>query len=116
MLNPQRLSIFNRVALLAAFILLSAASLPAVLAHSKTHAVVIEAMQFSPKVLEVSPGDTVIWINKDAFPHNVTSTKSSFSSGDIATDGSWKFKAGQKGFYPYVCTLHPTMQGTLLVK
>jgi plastocyanin len=86
------------------------------LAEPKTHTVVIEAMQFSPKVLEVNAGDTVVWVNKDAFPHNAIATEGGFQSKEIAPNGSWRFKAMTKGTFPYICTLHPTMKASLLVK
>jgi plastocyanin len=38
----------------------------------KLHKVVIEAMKFSPEKIEVNVGDTVVWENRDPFPHNVT--------------------------------------------
>lgn len=82
----------------------------------KVHTVVIEAMRFAPEVIEVSVGDTVIWKNQDAFPHTVTADNRSFDSGEIATERSWKFKAVKKGVHPYICTLHPTMKGRLVVK
>lgn len=82
----------------------------------KTHTVVIEAMRFSPQVLEVSSGDTVVWINKDAFPHNAIATGHGFQSKDIAPDDSWKFKAVKKGTFSYICTLHPTMKAVLVVQ
>ena len=34
--------------------------------------VIIEGVKFSPPSLSVSKGDTVIWVNKDFFPHTVT--------------------------------------------
>jgi plastocyanin len=85
-------------------------------ATPNTHIVIIEAMQFDPTPIEVTIGDTVTWKNKDAFPHTVTAENRSFDSGDIATNGSWKFKASKKGVFPYVCSLHPTMKATLVVK
>jgi plastocyanin len=85
-------------------------------AAPKTHTVVIEAMQFSPQVLEVKVGDTVVWVNKDAFPHNAVATVPGFQSKEIASDGSWKFKAVKKGTFPYLCTLHPMMKASLVVK
>lgn len=81
-----------------------------------THTVNIEALQFSAPNLEVKAGDTVIWKNKDAFPHNVTAANKGFRSGDIQSARSWKFKAGKKGVFPYVCTLHPGMKAVLTVK
>jgi len=85
-------------------------------AAGKVHVVMIEAMRYTPEVIEVKPGDTVVWQNKDAFPHTATAADRSFDSGSIASDGAWKFKVGRKGSFPYVCTLHPTMKATLVVK
>ncbi|RJF97023.1 copper-binding protein [Noviherbaspirillum cavernae] len=82
----------------------------------RTRTVVIEALRYTPQTLEVNSGDTVIWRNKDPFPHTVTSEGRGFDSGEIADGKSWKFKASQKGSFPYVCTLHPTMKGSLIVK
>ena len=85
-------------------------------AKPKVHTVVIEAMKFSPEVTEVSAGDSVVWINKDPFPHNVVADNRAFHSREIATNSRWKMKATRKGSIAYVCTLHPTMKGTLVVK
>ncbi len=81
-----------------------------------THTVDIEALKFSPPTLEVKAGDTVIWKNKDAFPHNVIAENKSFRSVDLQSGQAWKFKAGRKGIFPYVCTLHPGMKAVLIVK
>jgi plastocyanin len=83
---------------------------------SRTHTVDIEALKFSPPTLEVNAGDTVIWKNKDAFPHNAIAENKGFHSADIQSGQSWKFKAGNKGVFPYVCTLHPGMKAVLTVK
>jgi plastocyanin len=80
------------------------------------HTVLIDGMRFVPQTLEVKAGDTVIWRNKDPFPHNATAPGGVLASPDIATGASWKFKAGKRGSYAYVCTLHRTMTGTLIVK
>jgi plastocyanin len=88
----------------------------AALAASHTHVIVIEGMKFSPEVTEVHVGDTVVWKNKDFFPHSATAEDRSFDSKEIATGGSWKFKARKAGEFSYICTLHPTMKGRLIVK
>ena len=80
-----------------------------------THTVVIQATSYAPQVLTVQRGDTVVWINKDPFPHTVTAPHG-FDSKSIAADGSWKYRAGELGEFPYTCTFHPNMNGTLRVE
>jgi len=89
---------------------------PSVLAQAKTHTVTMEAVKFTPETIEVNVGDTVLWINKDPFPHNVTAVDRQFHSKDIGAGASWKLKTTQKGVFPYGCTLHPMMKATLVVK
>ena len=102
--------------LLLAVLLSGVSALSFAAPKSRTHTVEIEALKFSPAILEVMTGDTVIWKNNDAFPHNVTAENKGFRSADIQSGQSWKFKAGSKGVFPYVCTLHPGMKAVLTVK
>jgi plastocyanin len=76
----------------------------------------MEAVAFSPMTLEVKVGDTIVWKNSDPFPHNVTADNGQFHSGDIAPDQIEKITVDKPGRFPYVCTLHPGMQGVLTVK
>jgi plastocyanin len=103
-------------ALFSCLLLLQAGVGAGALAASATHTVVIADMKFAPETLTVKPGDTVVWVNKDFFPHTATAQDRSFDSREIATNKSWKYVAGAKGEFPYVCTLHPTMKATLIVK
>ncbi|HYC45565.1 MAG TPA: cupredoxin family copper-binding protein [Burkholderiales bacterium] len=97
--------------------LLLLAGYPApVLAAPTTHTVVIADMKFTPQSLTVKPGDTVVWVNKDFFPHNAKAADRTFESPDLATSKSWRYVAAKPGTFSYVCTLHPTMKGTLVVK
>lgn len=84
----------------------------------KVHEVKIRGMTFEPATLEVSAGDTVVWINEDFVPHTATSsaTPAAFDSGTLQPKQRWKFVAKAKGTFPYVCTLHPTMVGSLQVR
>jgi plastocyanin len=58
----------------------------------------------------------VTWINKDPFPHTVTSKEGRFDSREIAAGKSWSFTPRKAGAFAYVCTLHPTMKGVLRVE
>lgn len=81
----------------------------------RTHEVVIQGLQNVPETVTVKRGDIVLWINKDPFPHTVTSA-GAFDSGPITAGKSWRFTARRTGTYPYVCTLHSNMKGTLRVE
>ena len=96
--------------------LLQASAGMGALAASTTHTIVITDMKFVPETLTVSPGDTIVWVNKDFFAHTATARDKSFDSRDIPTSESWKYVATKKGVFPYICTLHPTMKATLIVK
>jgi len=80
-----------------------------------THTVVIDGVKYEPETVTVKRGDTIVWINKDPFPHTVTAT-GVFDSHEIAAGKSWKYTARKAGEYAYVCTLHPNMKGTLKVE
>lgn len=73
-------------------------------------------MRFSPQILTVHRGDRITWINRDPFPHTVTATDGKFDSHPISPDTSWTYVAAKTGEYDYVCTLHVTMKGRLLVR
>nr|WP_279635258.1 cupredoxin family copper-binding protein [Paraburkholderia lacunae] len=89
-------------------------------AAAKTYVIVIEQMRFNPPVLTVHRGDRVVWVNRDLFPHTATAaataTPTAFDSHEIQPDASWSYVARQAGSYPYLCTLHTTMRGTLIVQ
>ena len=70
---------------------------------------------FAPADLTVHAGDRVVWTNKDPYPHTATSKTGSFDSDDIKPARSWTFVAKKKGDFPYVCSIHPSMKGTLHV-
>lgn len=80
-----------------------------------THTVVIEATSYAPQRLTIKSGDTVVWINKDPFPHTVTAA-GHFDSKSIPSGGTWTYTARKPGTVPYTCTFHPNMQGQLIVE
>lgn len=101
---------------LAAAVLMTLA--PGARAAPAVHTIVIDGMRFIPRTVVVKRGDTVVWRNKDPFPHTATAAAAAGGpdSPVIAAGGSWRFRAAKPGRYPYLCTLHRTMAGTLVVK
>lgn len=84
-------------------------------AGTQTHTVRIEGMAFQPQRLAVKAGDTVVWENRDVVPHTATAP-GKFDSRHIAPGQRWTWRAGRKGSFNYVCTLHPGMKGTVEVE
>lgn len=113
-MNP-RTRIVVVVSLVAAVALLSISVGHGAAVKPAKHTVTIEAVQFQPTVVEARRGDSIVWINKDPFPHTVTST-GKFDSKEIQPGESWTYKVQQSGDLPYICTLHPTMKAALRVK
>jgi len=85
-------------------------------AAARVHTIAIEGTRFIPQAVAVRRGDTVVWHNKDPFPHTATAAAGGPASPIIAAGARWTYKATRRGSYPYVCTLHGTMTGTLVVK
>jgi plastocyanin len=81
-----------------------------------THTVVITGTAFKPATLTVKAGERVVWKNDDPFAHTVTSQKGHFDSKEVAAGQSWTYEATRTGEFPYICTLHRTMKGTLIVQ
>jgi plastocyanin len=104
-----------RLALACACGLLIAGSDAIAAGGSVRHTVMIEGTKYEPPTVTVKRGETVVWVNKDPFPHTVTA-KGAFDSHDIAAGKSWKYTARKAGEYAYTCTLHPNMKGTLKVE
>ena len=76
----------------------------------------IEGTAFEPRDITVSVGQTVVWVNEDPFPHNVSSASGGFRSGDLEPEAQWTLQPTTRGTFPYVCTLHPGMKGTVRVQ
>lgn len=72
---------------------------------------------YNPNAIEVRVGDTVTWINDDSSPHTVTSSSddSTFDSDVLRKGETFSFTFDKEGEYPYFCTLHPSMVGTVIV-
>lgn len=70
---------------------------------------------FSNTNLTVTIGGTVVWVNDDNMVHTVTANDGSFNSGDIQVNSSFSKTFNATGAYPYHCTYHSNMTGTIVV-
>jgi plastocyanin len=77
----------------------------------------MEGIAFEPAELTVAVGDTVTWTNNDSVPHDVTAD--SFSSGEpggMSGGVTFEHTFGEAGTFDYVCTVHPGMEGSVVVE
>ncbi|HEX4100187.1 MAG TPA: cupredoxin domain-containing protein [Pseudonocardiaceae bacterium] len=86
-------------------------------APSSPSTIVMKNFTFMPTPLTVAPGTKITVINQDQAPHTVTADDKSFDSGTISGGQRGEFTAPTKpGSYPYICTIHQYMKGTLIVQ
>lgn len=77
--------------------------------------VAILGLAFSPRSVTVQVGDIVSWTNGDAQAHTATSGRA-WTTGDIATGDSASIMFRTAGTFDYICAIHPTMTGRVVVR
>lgn len=76
---------------------------------------------YTPATLDIAPGTTVTWLNHDSIIHSVTSGSPDapgdlFDSGLFDQDQTFSYTFDEPGDFPYFCTRHTFMQGTVHVQ
>jgi plastocyanin len=69
---------------------------------------------FAPKTLTVPVGTTVTWKNHDGDAHTVTGA--GLKSKSFGMDATYAYTFTKAGTFAYVCSLHPQMKGTVVVR
>ncbi|MBT2467198.1 cupredoxin domain-containing protein [Streptomyces sp. ISL-66] len=77
----------------------------------------IQDFKFTPAEVKVTAGAKITVTNEDSAPHTLTATEGyAFDTGTIEAGKSATFTAPSKpGSYPFFCSIHPQMKGTLIV-
>lgn len=103
-----------RLGLAVALVALFALAVPPVLAASR--GVSIRDFAFAPKTVEIRVGDRVTWTNRDSVEHTATARNGSFDTGLLGEGDSRSVRFNVAGTYRYICTPHPSMTGTVVVR
>jgi plastocyanin len=74
------------------------------------------AFAYSPKSLTVRVGDTVRWDNKSAAPEGHNVNGDGLDSPIFHEGEDYVHRFSRAGTYNYICTLHPSMKGKVIVK
>lgn len=70
---------------------------------------------FTPGNLTVNRGTVVAWENTDTITHSVVSSSGLFR-GDVTPNGAFEHRFETSGAFPYSCTIHAGMAGTITVR
>ena len=89
----------------------SAAGEPA----ARLHVVVIEDFSFLPQRIEIRPGDSIEWVNRDLAPHSARATAGGWDSGALKRRASFRRTFAEAGTEAYFCAFHPQMRGEIVV-
>lgn len=76
--------------------------------------VTIKDFIFSPNSLTVKKGTKVTWINEDSVVHDVKAD--TFKSDSLNKGDKYKFTFNEKGTFDYICGIHPSMTGKIVVE
>jgi uncharacterized protein (TIGR03118 family) len=71
---------------------------------------------FAPPTLTITAGSQVQWTNQDAAAHTVVADRGGFSSSTLQHNQTYSQTFSSPGTYSYHCSIHPFMQGTIVVK
>ena len=110
----------NYPVLLIPMLLAGVAGAPAAAGEAKAAtppaAIEIHNFTFSPPVLTVSVGTTVVWTNQDDAPHTLLASDKRFRSAALDTGDKFSYTFAAPGDYHYTCGIHPMMKGEIIVK
>jgi len=76
--------------------------------------ITIRNFAFNPSIITIPKDSIVIWINEESALHRINSD---FFNSEIINRGeSFQFKFDNQGTYDYICGIHPSMKGQIIVQ
>jgi plastocyanin len=76
----------------------------------------IAGFAFVPAAIEVPLGGQVTWTNEDPAPHTVSAEDGSFGSDQLDPGAIFQATFDRAGTFAYLCQIHPTMTGSVIVR
>lgn len=76
----------------------------------------VGGFEWDPPTVEAKVGDVITWTNGDSVPHGVaTDDGSCRMTRNMGGGQSRSLQFTTAGEYPFHCTVHPDMKGTLII-
>ena len=71
---------------------------------------------FVPDEADIAVGATITWTNNDVVTHTSVSDNGVSNSGNVAPGRQFSVTFTTAGTFPYHCTIHPGMVGSVVVR
>lgn len=84
-------------------------------AVSAETAVSILDYSFDAETVEIPVGTTVTWTNDGGVIHTTTAADGLWDSGILSSGDAFSHTFDEAGSFDYICSLHPSMVGTIVV-
>ena len=84
-------------------------------AQPKTIEVTIEHFKFEPEQIDVVPGDTIRFTNKDIAPHTATAKDNSWTTMTLKQGENGNVIIDAKSGLDFICKFHPMMKGQIKI-
>lgn len=80
-------------------------------------AIAMKNIEFQPAEQTVKVGQKVVWTNEEDIQHDADGTSGAdFDTKLVGKGGTVEFTPDKAGKIEYVCSVHPSMKGTLTVE
>lgn len=76
--------------------------------------ILLRPASFQPERIEVGVGETVTWKWREKVSHNITGDGG--IEKKVADNGTYSHTFDKKGTFDYRCTIHPGMDGSVVVE
>ena len=78
--------------------------------------VTIASFKFGPENVSANAKAPITWTNKDGAPHQVVVASKNLKTAVLNNGQSGQLSIAEPGSYDYVCGIHPSMKGKIVVK
>jgi plastocyanin len=112
----RRSAMLGAVLAVALGMMLAVSAPTTVTAQGAPVAVEIVDFGFNPANVTVPVGGRVTWTNTGQATHTATSQTGGWDSGRLGSGQSFTFTAARAGSFEYVCAIHASMRGTVVVQ
>lgn len=85
-------------------------------AGGEAASVIIKSFNFVPKEIKVKSGTIITWRNEDSSAHTVESNDGSLTSDNLEQGDTVTFKFDKPGRIDYICGIHSSMKGAVIVE